>query len=433
MSIGDRLQHAWNAFLNPEVPMLSTHDYGTSYSTRPDRSRLVIGGNDRSIIASIYNRIAIDVSQVTFQHVRLDENGRFKEEIQSGLDSCLNLNANRDQTGRELIQDIVFSLCDEGCVAVVPTDTDINPDTGSFRIESLRTAKVTQWWPDYVQLYLYNEKSGKKEYITMGKNSVAIIENPLYAVMNEPNSTLRRLINKLNILDAIDNQSGSGKLDIIIQLPYTVKTEQRRQQAEKRVKDIEVQLTGSKYGIAYVDATEKVTQLNRPVENNLMTQITYLTTMLYGQLGLTEAVMNGTAKEEEQLAYYNRTIEPFCSAIANALRWKFLTKTARTQGQTVMFFRDPFRLVPVGQIAEIADKFTRNEIMTSNEIRAVIGYKPVNDPEADKLKNSNLNQKSDGTQPQPGGDPNAQNAKQIVQQQLQKQSSGNQEQPPASK
>ena len=342
----------------------------------------------------------MDVAQITFQHVRLDQNGRFLEEIKSDLNNCLNLNANADQTAREFIQDIVMSLCDEGCVAVVITDADLDPKTNSFKIQKMRVGQILQWWPEHVQVRLFNEKTGQKEDITVPKNITAIIENPFYAVMNEPNSTLRRLISKLNILDAIDNQSGSGKLDIIVQMPYTIKTDIKRQQAEQRVKDIEMQLSGSKYGIAYADATEHITQLNRPVENNLMNQITYLTTTLYGQLGLTEEIMNGTASEEVQLNYYNRTIEPFCSAIVNAFRWKFLTKTARTQGQTIAFFRDPFRLVPVGQIAEIADKFTRNEIMTSNEIRAIIGYKPVDDPKADQLINSNLNQEASPAQPE---------------------------------
>lgn len=392
MALMARLQHAWNAFMNRDGPFPKV-GYGQSYTVRPDRPYFRVGGNERSIISSIYTRIAVDVAQITFQHVRLDQNGMFTEEINSDLNNCLTLNANVDQTAREFIQDIVMSLCDEGCVAVVPTDTDIDPELGTFKIYEMRVGQVLEWFPEQVRVRLFNEKSGQKEDIIVPKKVVALIENPFYAVMNEPNSTLRRLINKLNILDAIDNQSGSGKLDIIVQMPYTIKTEVKRQQAEQRVKDIEMQLSGSKYGIAYADATEHITQLNRPVENNLMNQITYLTTTLYGQLGLTEEIMNGTASEEVQLNYYNRTIEPFCSAIVNAFRWKFLTKTARTQGQTIMFFRDPFRLVPVGQIAEIADKFTRNEIMTSNEIRAIIGYKPVDDPKANQLINSNLNQK----------------------------------------
>ena len=399
MALMARLQHAWNAFMNRDGPLPRT-GYGLSYTARPDRPYFRVGGNERSIISSIYTRIAVDVAQITFQHVRLDQNGRFLEEIKSDLNNCLNLNANADQTAREFIQDIVMSLCDEGCVAVVITDADLDPKTNSFKIQKMRVGQILQWWPEHVQVRLFNEKTGQKEDITVPKNITAIIENPFYAVMNEPNSTLRRLISKLNILDAIDNQSGSGKLDIIVQMPYTIKTDIKRQQAEQRVKDIEMQLSGSKYGIAYADATEHITQLNRPVENNLMNQITYLTTTLYGQLGLTEEIMNGTASEEVQLNYYNRTIEPFCSAIVNAFRWKFLTKTARTQGQTIAFFRDPFRLVPVGQIAEIADKFTRNEIMTSNEIRAIIGYKPVDDPKADQLINSNLNQEASPAQPE---------------------------------
>lgn len=399
MGLTDRLQHAWNAFKNFD-PVVDTYNWGTSYSVRPDRPRFNISGNERSIVTAIMNRIAIDVAQLSFMHARIDGNGRFLESIDSGLNNCLNMNANIDQTGRDLIMDIVISLCDEGSVAVVPVDTDIDPDTGSFKIGTLRTGKIKQWWPEHVQVNVYNEKKGVKEDIIVSKQFVALIENPLYAVMNEPSSTLRRLIRKLVLLDEIDDQSGSGKLDLIIQLPYAVKTERRQRHAQDRVKDIEMQLAGSKYGIAYVDATERVTQLNRPVENNLMNQITYLTTMLYGQLGLTEAVMNGTASEEEQLNYYNRTIEPFASAIVDAFRWKFLTKTARTQGQTVTFFRDPFRLVPVGQIAEIADKFTRNEILSSNEVRAIIGYKPSDDPRADQLRNSNLNQKDGEVEPQ---------------------------------
>ena len=403
MGFLDRLQHGWNAFMNHDGP-LQELGYGTSYSVRPDRPYFRTGGNERSIITSIYTRLAVDVAQITFNHVRVDENGRFSEVIDDSLNQCLNLNANIDQTGRDLIMDIVISLCDEGCVAVVPTHTDIDPKTGSFKIEELRVGKVNQWWPEHVRVNLYNEKTGNKEDVILPKAMVAIIENPFYSVMNEPNSTLRRLIRKLNILDAIDDQSGSGKLDIIIQLPYSVRTDLRRKQANQRVKDIEMQLSGSKYGIAYADATEHITQLNRPVENNLMNQITYLTTSLYGQLGLTEAVMNGTASEEEQLGYYNRTIEPFCSAITNAFNWKYLTKTARTQGHRFMFFRDPFRLVPGEKLAELADKLTRNEILTSNEVRAIIGYKPVNDPRADELRNSNINQKDDPTAqtPKPG-------------------------------
>ena len=394
MGFGERLQHAWNAFINKDPPVYS-FDWGTSYATKPDIPRFSIGGNEKSIITAIYNRIAVDVSQISFQHVRLDENGRYKENIESGLNRCMNLYANKDQTGRELIQDIVISLCDEGCVAVVPVDTDVDIESGTFKIDTLRVGKIKEWWPDRVRVELFNDRIGQKADVVLPKKSIAIIENPFYTIMNEPNSTLRRLIRKLNLLDAIDEQSGSGRLDIIIQLPYTVRTEQRRKQAIERVKDIEMQLKSSKYGIAYADATEHITQLNRPVENNLMTQIEYLTKMLYNQLGLTEEIMNGTATDAIQLNYYNHTIEPFCSAIANSFRWKFLTSTARTQGQTVMFFQDPFRLVPVTQIAEIADKLTRNEILTSNEVRSIIGYKPVDDPKADELRNSNINQRDD--------------------------------------
>ena len=386
-SFGDRLRHAWNAF-NGRDPTPTRG--GTVSFYRPDRPRFT-RGNERSIVTSIYNRIGMDVASLTFNHVRLDDSGRYKANIESGLNSCLNLAANKDQTGRAFIQDVVMSMLDEGCVAIVPVDTTLNPKvTGSYDIESMRVGKVIEWYPDSVQVRLYNDRKGEKEEIVLPKSMVAIVENPLFSVMNEPNSTLQRLIRKLNLLDIVDEQSSAGKLDLIIQLPYVIKSEARRTQAEQRRKQIEEQLAGSKYGIAYADGTERITQLNRSVENNLLKTIDYLTNMLYGQLGLSQAVMDGTADEKQMLNYNNRTIEPIASAIVDAMRWKFLTKTARSQGQSVMFFRDPFRLVPVENIAEIADKFTRNEIMSSNEFRQVIGMKPSDDPKADELRNANI-------------------------------------------
>jgi hypothetical protein len=393
-TLSERLQHAWNAFRNRD-PASGTIWYpepGYSYNIRPDRVRYSTG-NERSIIASIYTRIALDASTMELAHVRLDQNGRYKETMPSGLNECLTIEANIDQTGRNLLSDIVISMFDEGSVAVVPVDTTLDPSvSGSYEIHTLRTGKILQWYPSHVRVRVYNEKTGQKEELILPKKMVAIIENPLYSVMNEPNSTLKRLIHKLNLLDAIDEQSGSGKLDLIIQLPYTIKSEAKREQAENRRKDIEVQLAGSKYGIAYADATEKITQLNRPAENNLMKQIEYLTSMLYSQLGITDTILNGSANEETMLNYYNRTIEPLLTAIVEEMRRKFLTKTARTQQQTIMFFRNPFKLVPISQLAEIADKMTRNEILSSNEIRAIMGYKPSDDPKADKLLNKNLNQ-----------------------------------------
>ena len=401
LEVSSRLKHAWNAFVNNRDPTASYRDIGPGYSYRPDRPRLT-RGNERSIITSVYNRIALDVAAIDIRHVKLDENDRFSEIIESGLNNCLALDANIDQTGRAFIQDAVMSMLDEGCVALVPIETTFNPQqTGSFDINTIRTGKVLDWYPKHVRVSVYNERSGKREEIVLPKDTIAIIENPLYAVMNEPNSTMQRLIRKLNLLDAIDEQSGSGKLDLIIQLPYVVKTEARRQQAEARRKDIEMQLAGSKYGIAYTDGTEKVTQLNRSVDNNLMKQIEYLTSMLYSQLGITQAVLEGTADEKTMLNYYSRTIEPIIAAIVDEMKRKFLTKTARTRRQSIAFFRDPFKLVPVDNIAEIADKFTRNEIMTSNEIRQKIGMKPSKDPKADKLINSNLNQPEENEQPMP--------------------------------
>ena len=401
LEVSSRLKHAWNAFVNNRDPTASYRDIGPGYSYRPDRPRLT-RGNERSIITSVYNRIALDVAANDIRHVKLDEDDRFSEIIDSGLNNCLALDANIDQTGRAFIQDAVMSMLDEGCVALVPIETTFNPQqTGSFDINTIRTGKVLDWYPKHVRVSVYNERSGKREEIVLPKDTIAIIENPLYAVMNEPNSTMQRLIRKLNLLDAIDEQSGSGKLDLVIQLPYVVKTEARRQQAEARRKDIEMQLAGSKYGIAYTDGTEKITQLNRSVDNNLMKQIEYLTSMLYSQLGITQAVLEGTADEKTMLNYYSRTIEPIIAAIVDEMKRKFLTKTARTRRQSIAFFRDPFKLVPVDNIAEIADKFTRNEIMTSNEIRQKIGMKPSKDPKADKLINSNLNQPEENEQPMP--------------------------------
>lgn len=390
--------HAWNAFTN-RTPTPSG-DLGDSYYHRPDRVHFT-RGNERSIATAVYNRIAMDVASVEIKHVRLDENGRYTSSIDSGLNSCLNLEANIDQTGRAFIQDIVMSMLDEGCVAVVPVDTSIDPRvSSSYDILSMRTAKIVQWYPQHVKVRLYDERSGQKKEITLPKSTVAIIENPLYAVINEPNSTMQRLIRKLSLLDVTDEQTASGKLDLIIQLPYIIKTQARRDEAERRRKEIERQLAGSKYGIAYADGTERITQLNRSVENNLMSQIQYLTEMLYSQLGITKTVMDGTADEKTMLNYNNRTVEPIVSAIVDELKRKFLTKTARSQGQSIMMFRDPFKLVPVDTIAEIADKFTRNEVATSNEIRQAIGMKPSNDPKADELVNSNISQPKEGTKTQ---------------------------------
>ena len=387
----DRLQHAWNAFLNRD-PTQVAYPYGYSSSTKPDRVRISLT-SERSIIASIYNRISMDVASMSVQHARTDLNGRYIETIPSGLNECLTLTANKDQTSRAFIQDVVTSMFDEGCVAIIPVDTTINPNiSGSYEINSLRTGRILEWYPDHVRVDVYNDKIGRREEVILPKNIVAIVENPFYAVMNEPNSTLKRLITKLNLLDAIDIQSGSGKLDLIIQLPYVIKTQARKEQAEVRRKDIEEQLSGSKYGIAYTDGTERITQLNRPVENNLMAQITYLTSMLYSQLGMTESIFDGTADEKAMLNYYNRTIEPILASIVDEMKRKFLTKTARTQNQTIMIFRDPFKLVPVLELAEIADKFTRNEILSSNDVRSIIGFKPVDDARADELVNKNISQ-----------------------------------------
>lgn len=390
-NLGSRLRRAWNAFTNRSPT--SDHRYiGPGNYYRPDRVRMT-RGNERSIITAVYNRIALDVSNVTIQHVKLDDNGRFSEVINSGLNECLNLAANADQTGRDFIQDVVMSMMDEGCVALVPVDTTENPEiTGSYDIKTIRTGKILEWYPANIKVSVYNEQTGKKEDIIVPKSTVAIVENPFYSIMNEPNSTLQRLIRKLNLLDSIDEQSGSGKLDLIIQLPYVIKSESRKKQAEDRRKDMEMQLSGSKYGIAYTDGSEHITQLNRPVENNLMKQVEYLTSMLYSQLGITQTILDGTADEKTMLNYNSRVVEPIVSAIVNAMKWKFLTKTARSQKQSIMFFKDPFKLVTIGDLAEAGDKMTRNEIMTSNEFRQVVGLKPSKDPRADELRNKNLNE-----------------------------------------
>lgn len=395
MKFTDRIKHGWNAFLNRD-PTYNYRDLGgPSYGYRPDRMRFT-RGNERSIVTSVYNRIALDAASIDIMHVQLDKNDRFESIRYSALNECLTRNANIDQTGRAFIQDVVMSMLDEGCVAIVPVDTTFNPDvTNSYDINTMRTAKIVEWYPAHVKVNLYNDRTGRKEDLILPKKTVAIIENPLYAVINEPNSTMQRLIRKLNLLDVIDEQSGSGKLDLIIQLPYVIKTDARRQQAEQRRKDIEMQLAGSKYGIAYTDGTERITQLNRSVDNNLMKQIEYLTSMLYSQLGITQAILDGSADDKTMLNYYNRTIEPIVSAIVDEIQRKFLTKTAITQKQAIAYFRDPFRLVPVNEIAEIADKFTRNEIMTSNEIRQIVGMKPSKDPNADELRNKNLSQSNE--------------------------------------
>ena len=399
MTFGGRLKHAWNAFANLDTYTPDRFiDYGTSYSRRPDRSRMTIS-NERSIISSIYTRIGIDTASIDIRHVRLDENKQYVEDIESGLNNCLNLEANIDQSGRAFKQDIVMSMLDKGCIAIVPIDTSVDPlpSTGGYDIRTVRVAEIVQWFPRHVKVKVYNDQSGLKEELILPKTVVSIVENPLYSIMNEQNSTLQRLVRKLNLLDAVDEQSSSGKLDIIMQLPYTIRTDARRAQADQRRKDIESQLTGSQYGIAYADATEKITQLNRPAENNLLAQVEYLTNMLYSQLGLTPAVFDGTADEAAMLNYYNRTIEPILAAISEGMKRTFLTKTARSQGQSIEYFRDPFRLVPVKDLAEIADKFTRNEIISSNEMRGYVGLKPSDDPKANALTNKNI----------PQADPNA--------------------------
>lgn len=394
MGLISRIKHGWNAFVNNRDPtaMYNYQDIGTGYTYRPDRVRYS-GGNEKSIVTAICNRIALDAASVEIRHVRLDEADRFKEFINSGLDYCLTTEANVDQSGRAFRQDAIASMLDEGVVALVPVDTSVDPtETGSYEINTIRTGKILEWYPRRVKVRVYNDRTGKKEDLILPKTSVAIVENPFYAVMNEPNSTMKRLIKKLNLLDAIDEQSGSGKLDLIIQLPYIIKTEARREQANKRRAEIENQLAGSKYGIAYTDGTERITQLNRPVENNLLKTIEYLTDMLYSQLNFHQTILDGTADEKTMLNYTNRLIEPIVAALADGMKRVFLTKAARTQKQTIMYFNDPFRLVPAKDLAEIADKFTRNEIMSSNEFRQIVGRKPSSDPKADQLVNSNISQ-----------------------------------------
>lgn len=398
MALQDRLSHAWNAFIGRD-PTEDLRDIGSGSFNRPDRVFMPLGA-EKTIISSIYNKISIDVAAVSVKHVRVDENERYKETIKDSLNECLTLSANKDQTARAFMQDYVLSLFTEGVVAIVPVDTTVDPnDNYSFDIESWRTGKIIQWYPDYVKIELYNDRTGLRQTITMDKQAVAIIENPFYAVMNAPNSTLKRLQRKLALLDLVDEQSSAGKLDLIIQLPYVIKSEARKKQADARRKEIERQLAGSKYGIAYTDGTEHITQLNRSLENNLLHQVEFLTSTLYSQLGLTQAVFDGTADEKVMLNYYNSTIEPLLSAFVDELKRKFLTKTARTQGQSIMFFKDSFKLVPVDKIADIADKFTRNEILSSNEMRAIVGYKPVDDPRADELRNKNLNQSNEDVDP----------------------------------
>lgn len=388
-----RLQHAWNVFMEKDTPLVPNFSQ-VSYSSRPDKPVLSFV-NKKNIVAALYNRLALDVAAITIQHVRLDENDRFKEVINSGLNECFNLEANIDQTGRAFVQDVVISMLDEGCVAIVPIDTTTNPKTGSFDIKTMRTGKILEWYPQHVRVRVYNDRTGISEEKILLKRQIAIIENPLYAVLNEPNSTMQRLIRKLSLLDMIDEQNASGKLNLIIQLPYVVKTDIRKKQAESRRSDMEEQLAHSKYGIAYADGTEKIIQLNRSLENNLPAQIEYLTNQVFSQIGMTQEILNGTADEATMLNYYDRSVEPMVSAIVDNVKRSFLTRTARSQKQSIMFFRDPFKLVPVAQLAEISDKFTRNEIATSNEMRQAIGWKPSKDPKADELRNKNLSEPKD--------------------------------------
>ena len=400
MDFIDRLRHSWNAFMNRD-PTYDSRNIGPGYSNRPDRPRFT-RGNERSVVTAIFNRIALDVSSININHCRIDSNGRFIEKIDSSLNKCLNLEANIDQTGRAFTQDIVMSMLDEGCVAIVPVDTDIDPSqTESYKILSMRTGKILEWYPNHVKVRVYNERTGEREDIKLEKKMVAIVENPLYAVINEHNSTMQRLTRKLALLDSMDERISSGKLDMIIQLPYSIKSEARRKLANERRADLEQQLSGSTYGIGYVDGTEKIVQLNRPLDNNLMKQVEYLTAQLYSQLGITQAILDGSASEEEMLNYYSRTIEPIVAAIVDEMKRKFLTKTARSQNQTIKFFRDSFRLVPLSKLAEIAGVFTQNEILTANEVRQIIGMKPSDDPKADQLVNSNINQTGTGLNPTP--------------------------------
>lgn len=411
-SLLERLQHGWNAFNNKDPTPYSPNIYYSGSYINQSRRRLSVG-NERSIVNAIYNRIAADVAAVDIRHVRLDENGRYIETIDDNLNKCLSVEANIDQTGRAFIQDAVLSMFDEGVVALVPVDTTVNPNvSGGYDILSMRTGKILDWMPKHVRVELYNEEIGRRQEVVLPKKMVAIVENPFYSIMNEPNSTLQRLIRKLNILDAVDEQSGSGKLDLIIQLPYVIKTEARKKQAENRRKDIEMQLADSKYGIAYTDATERITQLNRAVDNNLMKQVEYLTETLMSQLGITNEILNGTANEATMLNYNNRIVAVVLTAIVEAMRRTFLTKAARTQGQSISFFQDPFKFVPVSAIADIADKFTRNEILSSNEIRGIIGFRPSDDPRADELRNKNLNRAKDDEDPPTVGE---EKAKEIIQ------------------
>lgn len=398
MGFGQRLQHAWNAFVNANSQTAWTPELGLGSYNRPDR-HLSYPANEKSILMSIYNRIALDVAAIPMIHVRMDEEDHYKETIKSPLNGCLTLQANKDQTGRDLIHEVVLNLCEEGCVALVPTDTDSDPQQGTFEVYSLRCGKIIEWYPDHVKIDLYNEGTGKHEEIILEKDAVAIIENPFYVVMNDANTVLKRLIAKMNLSDTLDNKNGSDKINMIIQLPYVINSENRRKLATQRIKDIEMQLSNSSHGIAYAEATDKIIQLNRSVENNLLPQIQYLTSMLYNQLGIPESVFNGTASEEEMLNYYDRTIEPYLAAISDAIKMKFLTKTARTQGQSIMYFRNPFKLVPAEKLAEISDKLSRNAILSSNEIRALIGYKPVEDPKANELSNKNISQDENAENP----------------------------------
>lgn len=394
-----RLKHSWNAFMNRD-PTADFRNIGPGYSIRPDRPRFT-RGNERTIVTSIYNRIALDVASVNINHCRVDENGRFIEAIFSPLNNCLNLEANLDQTGRAFIQDVVMSMLDEGCVAMVPIDTSLDPaKSASYDIYTMRTGKILEWYPSHVKVRVYNEKTGEKEDVKVAKKQVAIIENPLYAVINEHNSTMQRLMRKLALLDNMDERVSTGKLDMIIQLPYVIKSEARRKEADRRRTELEQQMSGSTYGIGYIDGTEKIVQLNRPLDNNLMKQVEYLTAQLYSQLGITQAILDGSASEEEMLNYYSRTIEPIVAAIVDEMKRKFLTKTARSQNQTIKFFRDSFRLVPISKLAEIAGVFTQNEILTANEVRQIVGMKPSSDPKADQLLNSNINQTGGGMVPE---------------------------------
>lgn len=395
MKIGARLEHAWNAFRGSEIDWASNKfaDIGMSSSTPSGHKRRIVGG-EKTIVSSVYNRIALDAAATDLVHSLLDEEGRFVEPVNSGLNECLTLRANIDQNSRAFIHDIVLSLMDEGVVAIVPVDTttSITEDSNAFDINSMRVGKILQWYPRHVQVELYNDKTGLHEQLTLPKNTIGIVENPLYTVINEPNSTMKRLQHKLNLLDVVDEQSGSGKLNLLVQLPYAIKSEARKQQADERLKNLELQLTENRYGVAYVDSTEKITQLNRPIDNNLQGQVEYLTNLLYSQLGITQSILDGTADERTMLNYFNRTVEPIVAAIADEMCYKFLTKTARTKRQTIRYFKDPFKMIPINDLAEISDKFTRNEIASSNEIRDIIGWKPSKDPSADELRNKNLNQ-----------------------------------------